>query len=55
MWLRDALALNPQGARLLLYGYETPLVKSESFEDIDDMGIILSFMIKRIRSPQPVR
>jgi hypothetical protein len=55
MWLRDALALNPQGARLLLYGYDTGLVKSESFQDIDDIGIALSFGIKRIRSPQPVR
>ncbi|KAH8721576.1 hypothetical protein GQ44DRAFT_623108 [Phaeosphaeriaceae sp. PMI808] len=53
MWLRDALACNPQGARVLLYGYDTGLVQSESFQDIDDIGNKLSFGIRRIRSPQP--
>ncbi|OCK74812.1 hypothetical protein K432DRAFT_309928 [Lepidopterella palustris CBS 459.81] len=55
MWLRDALARNPQGARVLLYGYDTGLVHSESFQDIDDIGNNLSFGIRQIRSPQPVR
>lgn len=54
MWLRDALARNSQGARVLLYGYDTGLVKSESFQDIDDIGNNLSFSIGRIRLPQPV-
>jgi len=36
MWLRDGLAKNPEGGRVLLYGYDTLLVGSDSVQDIDD-------------------
>lgn len=52
MWLRDSLATNHQGARVLLYGYDSSLVQSESFQDIDDIANMLAFAIKQIRAPQ---
>jgi hypothetical protein len=54
MWLRDSLAREKNGVRVLLYGYDTSLVKSESFQDIDDIGNKLGDFIKRIRSPHTV-
>jgi ankyrin repeat protein len=52
MWLRDELARNHEGARVLLYGYETDLVQSESFQDIDDIGRTLVNKIQSMRKPQ---
>ena len=54
MWLRDSLSSNLNGVRVLLYGYDTPLVQSESFQDIDDIGNKLSDFINSIR-PRRVR
>lgn len=55
MWLRDSLARDYKDARVLVYGYDTSLVRSESFQDIDDIGARLSFSIGLIRRVQPVR
>lgn len=54
MWLRDSLASSSNGVRVLLYGYDTPLVQSESFQDIDDIGNKLSDFVSSIR-PRRVR
>jgi len=49
MWLRDKIAENPQGARILLYGYDSALIKSRSSQDIEDMASKLVSSIQRIR------
>ena len=54
MWLRDTLASSSNGVRVLLYGYDTPLVQSESFQDIDDIGNKFCDFIKRLRLPHTV-
>ena len=54
MWLRDSLATYHRGARVLLYGCDSSLVQSESFQDIDDIANMLAFAIKQIRAPQMV-
>ncbi|KAI0438618.1 hypothetical protein F4803DRAFT_534503 [Xylaria telfairii] len=38
MWIRDALPKNIHGVRAVLYGYETRLVQSQSFELIKDLA-----------------
>jgi hypothetical protein len=47
MWLRDALPDDFPDTRVMIYGYNTKLLKSESFQTIDDLA--LSF-IARLRS-----
>lgn len=54
MWLRDSLACHSSGVRVLLYGYDTTLIQSESFQDIADIGNKLGDFIKRIRLPRTV-
>ncbi|KAH7317172.1 hypothetical protein B0I35DRAFT_268011 [Stachybotrys elegans] len=49
MWLRDASTWRSPGVRVLLYGYDTSLVRSESFQDIDDIGQKLGDFITAIR------
>jgi len=39
MWIRDALP--PLGIRFLLYGYDTALVGSKSFQKVDDLAMSL--------------
>lgn len=50
MWLRDAANWRTAGVRVLLYGYDTTLVHSESFQNIDDIGAELGSSISGIRS-----
>jgi len=38
MWLRDSSDWRTRNVRVLLYGYDTSMVGSESFQDIDDIG-----------------
>jgi len=47
MWLRDQLPKELQRVRSIIYGYDTRLVMSESFQTIDDLA--LSF-IQRLES-----
>ncbi|KXJ85385.1 hypothetical protein Micbo1qcDRAFT_141600, partial [Microdochium bolleyi] len=59
MWLRDDAAWRSPNVRTLLYGYDTSLVGSESFQDIDDIGRKLGDFITRVRKhpvvkPRPV-
>jgi hypothetical protein len=44
MWIRDALP--SQGIRFILYGYDTALVGSKSFQGIDDLAISLINTLK---------
>ncbi|KAL6896361.1 hypothetical protein GGI43DRAFT_385900 [Trichoderma evansii] len=50
MWLRDELAKTADKARVLLYGYDTSLVNSESFQDIGDIATRLSSDVNAMRS-----
>ncbi|KAL7970871.1 hypothetical protein HDV63DRAFT_372603 [Trichoderma sp. SZMC 28014] len=49
MWLRDEVATTAERARVLLYGYDTSLVDSDSFQDIGDIATRLSSDINAIR------
>jgi hypothetical protein len=49
MWLRDALPLDVPGARILIYGYDTRLVRSSSFQNLMDLGNALKIDMKGIR------
>lgn len=39
MWLRDQLPHDFPSIRVMIYGYDTKLLKSESFKTIDDIAI----------------
>jgi hypothetical protein len=49
MWLRDSLPNDLKGARVLLYGYDTSLLQSQTFQNVDDIAITFCKSIKRIR------
>jgi len=49
MWLRDALPLDISGARILIYGYDTRLIQSSSFQNLTDLGRAFQADIKGIR------
>jgi hypothetical protein len=49
MWLRDALPLDVPGARILIYGYDTRIIGSSSFQNLTDLGRALHIDIKGIR------
>jgi hypothetical protein len=49
MWLRDSLPYDLEGVRVLTYGYDTSLVGSQTFQNIDDIAISLNKGIRRIR------
>ena len=55
MWLRDSLSHDLPRTRILLYGYDTPLQNSTSFQCIDDLGIHLRSSINNIRNYANVR
>ena len=46
MWLRDALPKAFPNTRVVLYGYETPLVRSNSFQRITHLGVFLGESLK---------
>jgi hypothetical protein len=54
MWLRDEVAKTAKRARVLLYGYDTMLVNSESFQDIGDIATRLSSDVNAIRGARSV-
>lgn len=49
MWLRDSLPQDLDGARVLLYGYNTSLNQSQTFQNIDDIAVAFSEGIRSIR------
>jgi hypothetical protein len=53
MWLRDALPLDFPNARILIYGYDTWLVRSSSFQNLTDLGRALQIDMKGVRVIAP--
>lgn len=57
MWLRDSLPAKLPGTRILIYGYDTQLVGSRSFQILQDLGMSLRdtlHMIEMVsRAEQP--
>lgn len=54
MWLRDEVAKTADKARILLYGYDTTLVDSDSFQDVGDIAQRLSADVNAMRSGRSV-
>lgn len=48
MWLRDGLPRDFPNVRSILYGYDTKLLQSQSFQTIDDIAITLARALKRL-------
>ena len=46
MWIRDALPQRLPGIRFIIYGYETTLKDSESFQTIEDLALTLVSQLK---------
>lgn len=55
MWLRDSLPNDLPGVRILLYGYDTELQGSSSFQGIKDVGNRFSNAVRTVRAPTTVR
>jgi hypothetical protein len=49
MWLRDSLPDDLPGTRILLYGYETQLHGSQSFQDLEALAAALRMDLEAIR------
>jgi len=49
MWLRDDIAFDFPRARVVIYGYETTLAGSQSFQDLDALAITFRTALKTIR------
>ena len=47
MWLRDLLPVDLSSVRVVVYGYDTRLIRSQSFQNIDDIAL---FFIRRLVS-----
>ncbi|KAL0263054.1 hypothetical protein SLS55_002029 [Diplodia seriata] len=60
MWLRDALPYNLPQARIFIYGFDTQLPNSQSFQSLDDLGkgfidLALEAITTAQTSPSPQR
>lgn len=49
MWLRDALPDDMPSARIYIYGYDTQLENSDSFQSIRDIGSSFYSAIRSMR------
>ena len=49
MWLRDRLPRDVLQLRSLIYGYDTKLFKSHSFQNLDDIALSLIASLKEMR------
>jgi hypothetical protein len=49
MWLRDVLPLDFPKASILIYGYDTQLEQSVSFQNLADLGKALGIDMKSLR------
>ena len=49
MWLRDGLPKDVPKLRSLIYGYDTKLFKSRSFQDLDDIARSFIASLKELR------
>jgi hypothetical protein len=48
MWLRDSLPFDLPGVRIMLYGYETQLHGSQSFQDLEALATTFRLDIEAI-------
>ena len=53
MWLRDQLPNDLNHARIIIYGYDTRLEMSESFQTIDDLALAFIVGLKSIGRASP--
>lgn len=53
MWLRDRLPQDVPQLRSLIYGYDTKLFKSRSFQDLDDIARTFIASLKELRRSLP--
>ncbi|ETS75921.1 hypothetical protein PFICI_12865 [Pestalotiopsis fici W106-1] len=49
MWLRDVLPFDFPGARILIYGYDTQIEQSVSFQNLADLGKALGIDLRSLR------
>jgi alpha-beta hydrolase superfamily lysophospholipase len=49
MWLRDSLPVHLKHTRSIIYGYDTKLTTSESFQTVDDIALSFTARLKSIR------
>ncbi len=54
MWLIDDLPFDFSRARVLVYGYDTKLADSQSFQDIESLASSFRLSLKTIRHDTPV-
>ena len=54
MWLRDSLPDDLPGARILIYGYDTELQKSQSFQSLRNLANQFSNHLRAIRGKATV-
>ncbi|GME48380.1 protein serac1 [Neofusicoccum parvum] len=52
MWLLDALPRDLTGVRVLIYGYDTQLTGSKSFQNINDLGTKFRTDLKVVRGEE---
>jgi len=52
MWLRDQLPFDFPNVRIMIYGYDTKLLKSESFQTIDDIATSFISKLKSVGKAQ---
>ena len=55
VWIRDFLPADVPNIRVLLYGYDTTMARSESKQSIVDLSKMLLESVKVIRRDQHVR
>ena len=55
MWLRDDLPFDFPSARILIYGYDTKLEDSQSFQDLEALASTFRLALKTIRQDSVVR
>lgn len=48
MWLRDDLPVSVPGSRVFIYGYDTQLLGSTSFQSLEDLGLAFKNALKSL-------
>lgn len=52
MWLRDDLARSFPGARIYIYGYESEMQGSDSFQTLTDLGLTFQVVLEALLEPE---
>ena len=50
MWLRDSLPSDLPGARVLIYGYDSHLPESQTFQDLEALARLLCGSLRTIHN-----